>query len=288
MQVRMRWAQVTICIAAMALAGCSSLVAALEELDAPPADSDRTERASESTGETDTPDAADTSIEIDPELEAQVLAIVRKHPDVVIEALQAFQQEQRQQQQAQQQAQQLALLKPMADDPAVYIGESPTTGASDRAIVLYEFSDFECPFCARVAPTIKAFMKARGDEVTLVYKHFPLESIHPQAVPAAQATWAAQQQGKFWEYHDALFERQQQLGEQTYVEIAQDLELDLDRFNADRQNAEASVRADMALGDRLGIRGTPFFILNGIPLNGAVSVAQFEAALAQAKQNLVE
>ncbi|MEO0852010.1 MAG: DsbA family protein, partial [Cyanobacteria bacterium J06648_11] len=192
---------------------------------------------------------------------------------------------QQQQQQAQQQVQQLAALAPMAENPAVFINTSPTLGSSDRRYVLYEFSDFQCPFCARSAPIVKEFIEKRGDEVTLVYKHFPLERIHPEAVPAAIASRAAQQQGKFWEYHDELFVRQKALGEETYVAIARDLALDLDRFNADREKAEADVRLDVALGDRLGVRGTPFFALNGIPLVGAPSVEQFDALLERAKQS---
>ncbi|MEM6446719.1 MAG: thioredoxin domain-containing protein [Cyanobacteria bacterium P01_D01_bin.123] len=280
MKMHERWLWPYLCGFAIAISGCGSFIAAPEAPNSQRAsatDSTSTERVS-------VPNEP-KSIEIDPELEAQVLAILRKHPDVVIESLQAFQQEQRQQQQAQQQTQQLALLKPTAAEPDIFVGESPTTGAQAREIVLYEFSDFECPFCARVHPTLKTFMAQRGGEVTLVYKHFPLERIHPQGVPAARASWAAQQQGKFWEYHDELFERQQQLSEETYLEIAEELGLDLERFNADRESAEAAVRTDMALGDRLGVRGTPFFVLNGIPLNGAVSLEQFEAALAQAKQD---
>ena len=101
----------------------------------------------------------------------------------------------------------------MTTNPKSAIGDSPSTGSASQQIVLLEFSDFQCPFCARAHDTVKQFMAKNQDKVTLAYKHFPLTSIHPQAMPAAKAAWAAQQQGKFWEYYSALFEGQKQLGD---------------------------------------------------------------------------
>lgn len=283
------WVCLLLCTLSLAIASCTASPSANpKSLDSPltPAArvaGDSSTLAGAKLAEAKSTDAAE--VDIDPELEAQVLAILRKHPQVVLDSLQTYQARQQQQQQAQQQAQQQLALRPLVEHPAAFIGSSPTLGASDRAFVLYEFSDFQCPFCAQVSPIVKEFMAQRGDEVTFVYKHFPLERIHPEAVPAAIAARAAQQQDKFWEYHDELFVRQKQLGEATYLAIAADLGLDRDRFNADRKQAEADVRLDVALGDRLGVRGTPFFVLNGIPLRGAPSVEQFDALLEQAKQD---
>jgi protein-disulfide isomerase len=219
-------------------------------------------------------------------LEEQVLTIIRDNPEVILESVGKYQQEQ-QATQAAEQEQQLAQLKtalePYAKNPAAAIGDSPTQGSDKQTLVMYEFSDFQCPFCGRSQETVKQFMAAHGDTVTQVFKHFPLTSIHDQALPAAQAAWAAQQQGKFWEYHDALFANQDNLGEELYLKIAQDLELDIETFNSDRPKAKAAIEADLAEGEKLGLKGTPFFTINGVPLPGAVPLQAFEAALAEAQ-----
>ncbi|NEQ89169.1 MAG: thioredoxin domain-containing protein, partial [Moorea sp. SIO2I5] len=170
-------------------------------------------------------------------------------------------------------------------NPQAFIGSSPTTSAIEDKIVLVEFSDFQCPFCARAHDTVKEFIAKHGDEVILVYKHFPLTRIHSQALPAAQAAWAATQQGKFWQYHDALFANQKQLGEELYVEIAQDLDLDLEQFNRDRNAADRAIAEDMQLAQLLGLSGTPFFVMNGESFSGAVPLQQIEAILARVRNS---
>ncbi|MCL2923743.1 MAG: DsbA family protein, partial [Trichodesmium sp. MAG_R04] len=122
--------------------------------------------------------------------------------------------------------------------------------------------------------------------VTLVFKHLPLTRIHPQAIPAAKAAWAAQQQGRFWEYHDALFQQQDKLEEQLYIDIANNLGLDIDKFNSDRQSQEAiaSVETDFKLARKIGISGTPFFVMNGETFSGAVKLSQMEDTLAKVTQ----
>jgi protein-disulfide isomerase len=171
----------------------------------------------------------------------------------------------------------------MKANPDAIIGQSPITGAPTKKILLVEFSDFQCPYCAQAHKTIKEFMAKHQDEVTLVYKHFPLSSIHPEALPAAKAAWAAGQQGKFWQYHDVLFTQQKQLGEQFYLETAKNLNLDLEKFNSDRQTAEKSITEDMILGESVGISGTPFFVLNGATFSGAVQLSDVEDVLARVK-----
>jgi protein-disulfide isomerase len=159
------------------------------------------------------------------------------------------------------------------------------TGSASQKIIMAEFSDFECPFCARGHAVVKEFMSKNQNDVTLVYKHFPLSEIHAQAEPAAFASWAAFQQGKFWEYHDALFEQQNKLGEEFYLELAKNLKLDIDRFNRDRQSKEAkeAVKKDFELGKSLGVRGTPSFVVNGIFFSGVPEVKDLEALVAQIK-----
>jgi protein-disulfide isomerase len=216
------------------------------------------------------------------DLEAQVLQIIKDNPVVIIEAVQAYQQQQAEEQQQSK----LEVIDQLKADPKAFTGDSPVMGPKDYKIVLVEFSDFQCPFCAKAHQTVKQFMQSHQDEITFVYKHLPLESIHPEATPAALAAWAAGQQGKFWEYHEALFTSQAKLGDEFYVATAKELGLKVDKFNSDRASAaaKAAIEEDLELADKLGLKGTPFFLLNGIPLNGAVPLNKFEAALAQAKQ----
>ncbi|MGK7909643.1 MAG: DsbA family protein [Synechococcus sp.] len=216
-------------------------------------------------------------------LEEQVLDIIRANPDVVLEAVQTYQQEQQVAAASQRLKELEVALQDLAADPASQIGDSPVKGSDSLQYVLYEFSDFECPFCGRAQPVVAEFLENHPD-VTLVFKHLPLPRIHPQAIPAAQASWAAQQQGKFWEYHDALFANQDRLGEDYYVELAKKMMLDMRKFNRDRAAADEAIRKDMAWGEELGLRGTPFFTLNGIPLPGAQPLSEFEAALAQLQE----
>lgn len=214
----------------------------------------------------------------DPKLKEQVLQIIRENPQAILDSVQAYQQQQQQSLKAAQES----FLQEMKTNPKSTIGDSPSTGSASQQIVLLEFSDFQCPFCARAHDTVKQFMAKHQDKVTLAYKHFPLTSIHPQALPAAKAAWAAGQQGKFWEYYSALFEGQKELGEPLYASIAQKLNLKLDKFNTDRNNpaAEAAIAKDVQLAQQLGIQGTPFFIMNGQTLSGAVELSKMESILA--------
>lgn len=216
---------------------------------------------------------------VDSQFEAQVLEVVRAHPEVILESVQRYEQ----QQQAQRQQAQAAVLQPYRTNPRAIIGQSPVLGAPQRQIVLVEFSDFQCPYCARVHDTLRQFMTDHHQQVTLVYKHYPLSQIHPQAMTAAKAAWAAGQQGRFWDYHDRLFANQTQLGEDLYVALARQLHLDEQRFNTDRtsQRAAQAIQSDMQLGDRLGIQGTPFFLMNGVPFSGAISLGELESRLAE-------
>jgi len=206
-------------------------------------------------------------------LEDQVLQIIRKHPEAIIESIQTFQDDQ---QLAQQQAQQTALQKLQ---PRVLIGTSPTTGAMNSPNLLVEFSDFQCPFCALAAADVQAFLQQHPEQFTFTYKFLPIQSIHDQALAAAQAAWAAQQQGQFWPYHDALFARQDELGEALYTEIAQQLQLDMEQFERDRNSTAAvkAINSDLDLARKIGITGTPFFALNGqvlqLPLDSAAVVS---------------
>ena len=214
---------------------------------------------------------------IDPKLEKTVLEIIRQNPEVVIESVQAYQK--------QQQEQQKQVLQSFASElktnPKTIIADSPTTGSRSQKMILLEFSDFQCPYCEKAYETVEEFMAKHQDEVTLVYKHFPLIGIHPQALAAAKASWAAQQQGKFWPYYDALFTQQDSLGEDFYIEVAENLDLDLEQFERDRnsRSSDLAIQKDMELAEKIGIQGIPLFIFNGQVFSGAIPLSTLEEAL---------
>lgn len=218
----------------------------------------------------------------DAQLQTKVVQIIRDNPQVIIDSVQAYQ---KKQQEKQQQAQKV-FLDGMKSNPKSVIGQSPITGAAEQKIVLLEFSDFQCPYCAKAHQTLQQFMTSHKDKVTLVYKHLPLTQIHPQALPAAKAAWAAGQQGKFWEFHDALFTQQDKLDESLYVATAKALNLDLKRFDQERNSntASAAIQKDVEMAQQLGVSGTPFLVLNGEPISGAAETAELEALLAQVSQ----
>ncbi len=217
------------------------------------------------------------SVKVTPQLEKQILEVLRRHPEVLFDVLQKYAIEQ----QAKEQKAQADAIAKIRKNTKALIGDSPKLGASSQQIVMVVFSDFQCPFCATADKSVKQFMAKHKDQVTLVYKFFPLTQIHPEALPAARAAWAANKQGKFWEYHDALYANQAKLGETFYLETATALKLDLKKFDADRKLADNFIVEDFKLGRKLGIDGTPTFIINGEVVTGAATLADLEKALAQ-------
>lgn len=171
-------------------------------------------------------------------------------------------------------------------DRAELVGDSPTRGNPDAELVLLKFSDFQCGFCARAAGPMAGFMDEHEEDVLYVYKHLPLTQIHPEAIPAARAAWAAQQQGQFWAYHDALFANQARLGADLYEDIAQDLNLDMEQFERDRTSAAArdAVNQDVQLTRQLRLNSTPTYVLNDLLVPGNVPVNFFEDVVARVKE----
>ncbi|PZV14815.1 MAG: disulfide bond formation protein DsbA [Pseudanabaena sp.] len=217
----------------------------------------------------------------DAQFETKVLEIIRKNPQVILDSVQSYQRSQAQQEEQLRDK----VLSQIRQEPRLLLRNSPVTGSASQKIIMAEFSDFECPFCARGFAVVKEFMAKNQNDVTLVFKHFPLTEIHQQAEPAALASWAAFQQGKFWEYHDALFEQQSKLGEAFYLELANTLKLDIDRFNRDRKSEEAkmAIKKDFELGKSLGVRGTPSFVVNGVFFSGVPEIKDLESLVAQIK-----
>ena len=169
-----------------------------------------------------------------------------------------------------------------AEEPVqkVEIGSAPVKGPKNAPVTIVAFSDFECPFCSRVNPTLKQIEDTYKGKVKVAFKHQPL-SFHPNAKPAAMAAMAAHEQGKFWEYHDKLFANQRALDRTSLERYAQELGLNMQKFKAalDSNKYEAQVTADSQEGMRLGANGTPTFFINGRKLVGAVPFDSFKTII---------
>ncbi|MBI3695589.1 MAG: thioredoxin domain-containing protein [Acidobacteria bacterium] len=151
-------------------------------------------------------------------------------------------------------------------------------GAPDAPVTIVEFSDFQCPFCQRVGPTLKEVLGKYEGKVRLAYRDFPLQQIHPQAQAAAEASRCAGEQGKFWDYHDLLFSKPGKLDKASLVEHAGALALDVKQFESCLAGGKfkAKVEEDLQEGTLAGVSGTPAFFINGVLLSGAQPAAAFE------------
>jgi protein-disulfide isomerase len=147
-----------------------------------------------------------------------------------------------------------------------------------------EYGDFECPFCGQAEPAIRDLL-AGYIEVGYVWRHLPLQDVHPHAQMAAEAAEAAADQGKFWEMHDLLLEHQDELTLRSLVSYAEQLDLDLDRFRdfLRRHAGVARISEDVDSADLSGVSGTPSFFINGLRHNGAYDLASLQAAVHAAK-----
>ena len=160
---------------------------------------------------------------------------------------------------------------------------APIRGAADASVTVVEFSDFECPFCKQTHPTLKQLLELYPGRVRLAYRDFPLDSIHPQARRAAEAARCAQDQGKFWEYHDVLFTQSPQLALEDLRRYAGQVGLDVTKFDGCVATGvhKAAVQRDLDEGNRLGITGTPAFFINGRALTGAQPLEAFTRLIEQ-------
>jgi len=166
------------------------------------------------------------------------------------------------------------LLEPVR--VAVEVGDSPSRGPAAAAVTIVEFSDFQCPYCARALPTLKKVQETYGDRVRMVFRDFPLQN-HPQAPKAAEAGSCADEQGKFWEMHDRLFENQAKLQVADLKQHATELGLDSAKFDEclDSGRRATDWQLDLSEGTRYGVTGTPAFFINGRMLVGAQPYESF-------------
>jgi protein-disulfide isomerase len=163
---------------------------------------------------------------------------------------------------------------------AVAIGHAPVRGAPNAPVTIVMFSDFQCPFCGRVEPTVKQIEDTYGSKVKIVWKNQPLP-FHPNAMPAAKAAMAAYKQGKFWEMHDLLFANQRDLSDANYEKWAQQIGLDMAKWKADMASPElaSEITADSTEGKALGANGTPSFFIDGISVVGAQPFEKFKSVI---------
>ncbi|MBI4020020.1 MAG: DsbA family protein, partial [Candidatus Aenigmarchaeota archaeon] len=177
---------------------------------------------------------------------------------------------------------------------AVSADDDPFLGPADAKVTVIEFSDFQCPFCRRfwsqTLPEIKANYIDTG-KIKFVYRDFPLDSIHPGARPAAVAAGCAEEQGKFWEYHDKIFEEENRQGQGTVQFTNDDLKrwageigLNAEQFNSclDSNKYNDEVSKDFQDGAAAGVSGTPTVFVNGRAIVGAQPFAAFQQAIEQA------
>jgi protein-disulfide isomerase len=153
----------------------------------------------------------------------------------------------------------------------------PFQGAAKAPVTIVEFSDFHCPYCKRVQPTIAQILAKYGDKVKLVYRHYPIDSLHPGARKAAEAAQCANEQGKFWPYHDKLYAGGTDVSSGTLKVFAEEAKLDVSAFDAclTSRKYQAAVQKDVEEAARLGVTGTPAFFINGRLISGSQPLETF-------------
>ncbi|KKU49198.1 hypothetical protein A3H10_05230 [Candidatus Uhrbacteria bacterium RIFCSPLOWO2_12_FULL_46_10] len=153
----------------------------------------------------------------------------------------------------------------------------PTLGLENAPVTIVEFGDFECPYCREAYPVIRTLAAEFGNRVRVIYRHFPVPEIHEQAVAAAEASMCANEQGKFWPYHDRLFQNQPRFDKDSLQQYAMQVGLDIEKFNTcfNSRQYKGIVERDMRDGKALGVRGTPTWFINGRKEEGAIPEDKF-------------
>ena len=162
-------------------------------------------------------------------------------------------------------------------------GDAPALGPANAKVTVIEFSDFECPFCRQWQQEVyPQLMAAYGDKIRFVYRNFPLSG-HASAIPAAEASLCANEQGKYWEYHDKLFSMELPLETASYQKYASDLGLDTSKFNTclSTHRYLAKIQADVDFATKLGVDQTPTFFIDGLAVLGAQPFSFFQQVIDQ-------
>lgn len=160
--------------------------------------------------------------------------------------------------------------------------DDPAFGPKNAPITIIEFSDYQCPYCRKwYVETFAKLMSTYPNQIRFIYRDFPLTSIHPEAAPAAIAAECANDQGKYWEFHDRLFTGEYGMNSTAYVQYATDLGLNKDKFQACLSNTSYAneVQGDLQYASSIGVRSTPTFFINGIALIGAQPFEAFQQVI---------
>jgi protein-disulfide isomerase len=176
-----------------------------------------------------------------------------------------------------------ATVKVMLEAPRYTVpttASDPVRGPAAAPITIVEFSDYQCPFCARVNPTLAKVRETYGDKVRIIFKDYPLPN-HPEAPKAAEAAHCAAEQKKYWEMHDAMFANQRALQVPVLKQTARTIGLDGTAFDQciDSDKYAATVRGGAQLGERMGVNSTPTLYINGRALIGAMPFENFKAII---------
>lgn len=169
-------------------------------------------------------------------------------------------------------------LEPLREEVAA---EGPARGPKDARVTVIEFADFQCPYCRQMAPLLRQALAQYPHDLRLVYRQMPLTDIHPDALAAAAASVCAQQQGKFWEMHDALFADPPALDTAALKRTAERLQLQAKPFDEclESKATTAAIQADASAGAQLAVSGTPGLFINGRFFNGAISYEQLTSVI---------
>jgi protein-disulfide isomerase len=172
----------------------------------------------------------------------------------------------------------VVLLEPLRE---TVVATGPERGPSNAPITIVEFSDFQCPYCGRFESVLKTVLAKYPAQIRLVYQNFPLSDVHPNAEKAAEAGVCAQQQGKFWELHDRMFQEQASLGPDALKDKASTLGLNAQTFNEclDSGRARDSVKSDVRAAGQLAVNSTPTSFVNGRLVVGAVTAENLTAII---------
>jgi protein-disulfide isomerase len=159
----------------------------------------------------------------------------------------------------------------------VAVDGAPFKGPAKATVTIVEFSDFHCPFCRRVIPTLAQLESKYGEKIKLVFRDFPIENLHPGATKAHEAARCANEQGKFWTYHDKLFAAPPKSSPEIFKALAKEVGLDVASFENcfDGGKYQTDIKKDIEEGNRVGVTGTPAFFINGRLVSGAQPLEAF-------------
>lgn len=214
-----------------------------------------------------------------------ILDVIKSNKKAVFEIIsQAAQEEQMRRYKDEQEREKKDFEESFKSPKSPDLSKARFRGSKDASLTLVEYSDFQCPYCARGFRTVEALRKKHGEKLRFVFKHLPL-AMHPQAMPAAQYMEAAalQSEEKAWSFHDRCFENQDKLGDEFFEKTAKELGLNWKKLKADAQTKEVKARidADVEEAGKFGFSGTPAFLLNGIPVRGAFPLEHFDSIISR-------